>query len=247
MNSFKNLEKIHEEAKRYFIPFCEDLLSSIGGEIASISVYGSVASGEFIPSNSDINSVFVLNNLDFNFLRKSHQAVTAGIKRKITAPLFLTGQMIQNSSDVFPMEFSEIKENHVLIYGTDFFSSLVISEKALRLQCEQQIKGKILLLRQAYLESGGKSKQLEAIMVNSISSIFPLFRSALRLKGLIPPVSKDELIVNVGREFGMDSSIFIDILRDKKGDARIGKRECDSAFETYMEELQKLADIIDAL
>src|SRR5437667_194921 len=75
-----------------------------------------------------------------------------GRKHRISTPLFMTKEYVLHSTDVFPIEFTEIKERHRIIFGEDIFKDLDIPFKDMRLLCEQQIKGKLLHLRQAYLE-----------------------------------------------------------------------------------------------
>ena len=66
--------------------------------------------------------------------------------------MFLTRDYVLNSLDVFPIEFSEIKDQYKVIFGDDIFKDVEIPSKDVRLLCEQQVKGKLLHLRQAYVE-----------------------------------------------------------------------------------------------
>ena len=242
-----NLEKIEEEVKRYFLPFCDEIQKINSGNIISIVICGSAVSGDYVAGKSDINSVVIFREYLFDSFRKSAKTVNNALKRNIAPPLFLTVKMIKESVDVFPMEFSEIKENNIVIFGEDIFGNLEISVEHLRLQCEQQVKGKLLLLRQAYLETGGNGRKLESLMVDSISSVFPILRAALALRGIKIPSSKDEVLSLIENEFELSNSVMRDILKDKKGDGRIGRFDAENAFSRYVEEIRKISEIVNDL
>ena len=55
-------------------------------------------------------------------------------------PVFFTEDYIIRSTDVFPIEFLDMKENHVTLYGKDLFEAIAVDTKNLRFQCEQEIK-----------------------------------------------------------------------------------------------------------
>ena len=241
------LNNVCEEVKSSIVPFCEKLVEIHADNIKAIILYGSATSKEFVPKKSNINIMIVFNDLGLNELKKSLKLVAKGRKKRITAPLFLTMRHIETSTDVFPIEFLEMKENHLLVYGEDILDDLKISQENIRLQCESQIKGKLIRLRQAYLEIGLKRKGIESLMIDSLTSLFPIFRNILRLKGEAPPATKEDVIELMKNKFNINDQIFLNILRDKKGDEKIGEQPAEQAFETYLEEIRKLALIVDEL
>lgn len=244
---YLNLNKVNEEVKRIFIPFSDEILNVDNENILSIALYGSAVSPDYVVGKSDINSLFVFKEYNFDIFKRCCAIYKKAAKRMISPPLFLSPSMIDESVDVFPMEFSEIKDCNILIFGEDFFKDLNISYEHLRLQCEQQIKGRLLLLGQAFLETGRNGKRIEMLMVESISSIFPILRSALKLKGIDVPSSKDEIISLVEKNFEIENSIMRDILKDKKGDGKIGRFNAENAFSKYFNEITKIALIINEL
>ena len=119
MKSLVNIETLPEAARKRIVPFCEQMLQLHGETIESMVVYGSATGLNFVPKRSDVNLLIVVSELGYETLRQSLRLVDRGIKKKIAAPLFLTRQNIERSLDVFPIEFLEMKENHVVIYGED--------------------------------------------------------------------------------------------------------------------------------
>ena len=119
--------------------------------------------------------------------------------------------------------------------------------KNLRLQCEQQLKGKLIRLRQAYLEIGLKKKGMESLLKESFGSLIPVFRNVIRLKGKKPPIEKESIIKKLGEEFAIEEDLFFSILKDKKNNEKIGSQDLEPFLECYIEEIKKLAKFTDEL
>ena len=103
--SIINKEKLHSEVQGNFIPYLEKMSDIHGDNLISVFVYGSAAGENYIPKNSDINSVFVFKDLKFQALKSSLKVISKGICKKIAAPLCLTKDYINSSLDVFQIEF----------------------------------------------------------------------------------------------------------------------------------------------
>ena len=242
-----NAEKLPPEVQIKFIPYLKTMISIHNRHLISVFIYGSSAGKNYIPKISDINSVFVFKELPFASLTASLKAVSQGIPKRIAAPLFLTSEHIETSLDVFPIEFLDMKENHVLMYGTDLLSGLIIKEEHIRLFCEQQIKGKLIRIRQAYLEVGLKKKGLEALLKESLNSLIPVFRNLLRLKGQKPPIEKTEIIKQLCQTFKLDENIFLPIYKDTSNDEKIADQDVVVFLEQYLTQIKELAAGVDRL
>ncbi len=247
MERFTNLEKLPVSISNKVKSYLEELVDLYQDEILSIAVYGSVAAGDFVPKVSDVNMVIIFDRLEFTDFKKGLKLINRGIKHKISAPLFLTKEYIQRSLDVFPAEFLEMKDNHINLYGEDLLSSLNVDESNLRLYCEQQLKGKLIRIRQAYLEIGLKNRGMEALLKESFTSLIPIFRNLLRLKGLKPPVGKDKIIIQLCEQFSLNYNLFSAILKDKRNDEKIAGKKIEEVLRDYIDELDKLSKIVDKL
>ena len=246
-NSIINEEKLHIEVQKKFIPYLKAISDIHGDNLISVYIYGSAAGENYIPKVSDINSVFVFKDLKFSIFKSSLKVVSSGIFKKIAAPLFLTKDYIDSSLDVFPIEFLDMKENHILLYGEDVLSGLEIKGEHIRLFCEQQIKGKLIRIRQAYLEIGLKKKGLEALLKESLSSLIPIFRNLIRLKGKQPPINKTEIIRQLCQMFGLEENVFLPIYKDSTNDEKIANQEIVVFLERYLSQIGKLAGMVDKL
>ncbi len=245
MSDIINAHQLPEEVQNKFVPYLKKLLQLHKEKIVSVFIYGSSTGPNYSPNHSDINSVFIVRDHRFDILRKSLQIVGEGLRQKIAAPLFLTKEYIQSSLDVFPMEFGDMKENHLLVFGEDVLSSLDINEDYVRLFCEQQIKGKLLRIRQAYLTVGLNRKGMETLLKDSLNSLIPIFRNLLRLKGKTPPPHKMELIKQIGQEFGLKDGALLSIYKHISGDEKLASQNIEILLEKYIDEIEKLAGQVD--
>ncbi|MFH1847864.1 MAG: hypothetical protein ABH825_01450 [Candidatus Omnitrophota bacterium] len=247
MSRLLNLDKLPGEVRGRIEPYLKSLLDVHKDNVRSIFIYGSAAGSNFIPGVSDINTAVVLKKIEFGDLKKGLGIISKGIPKKITAPLLLTKEHIDTSLDVFPVEFLNMKESHVVVYGEDILGPVSIDEKNIRFICEQQIKGRLIRIRQGYLEVGLKKKGIEALLKESLASLIPMFRALLRLKGKQPPVDKAGVLAQLCDEFGLRKDVFLPVYRDKSNDEKIESKDVEEYFEKYIADIQKLADAVDRL
>ena len=165
-------------------------------------------------------------------------------------PLLLDRRWIEDARDVFPIEFLELREHHVLLHGeTDPFADLPVNLDHLRLEVEQQLRGKLLHLWEAYLET----RRLGA----------PAARAAARdAAGLrLDPARRAAPGGRTGRRRGAtrrpssprSSDAFACRSRRSAGSSACGAArehlasdELEALFEAYLAELRGLTDALDA-
>jgi predicted nucleotidyltransferase len=245
MAEIRNIQQLPESVRARVEDYAGKFLQLHGGNVLSLVVYGSAASGNFVPKVSDINIAAVLKRLDFADLTKSLHLVKEGKAHKIMPPLLLTSDYIQRSIDVFPVEFLDLRDQHVLLYGEDIFSSLKIDDRHLKLFCEEQIKGKLLRIRQAYLEVGLNPRGKEALLKDSLHSLIPIFRNLLRLAQKPLPSSKEDILKALGQAFTVPSDVLVAIYRDRINDEKIAGQDIDGVIEQYITVLEQLALKVD--
>ncbi len=247
MSSLYNVEHLPVSAARKIENFVVTLLSLHETNVTSILVYGSAAGVNFNPQTSDINIAVIVKTLDMDVMTKSLNAVSQAKKDGISAPLFLTREYIRSSSDVFPIEFSEIKDQHVVIFGEDVFAEITVDAQHIRLFCESQIKGKILRVRQSYLESKGDERIIRTILHDSLNGLMPIFRQMLILKKITPPAHKKELLKQFCSIFELNADHILPIYDDRNRITLIPVAYVTKHLQDYLELLLKLADHIDSL
>lgn len=241
------LDNIGQDVRRIIEPYLKKLLDIHKENIVSIVLYGSATGKYFVPKRSDINLLVVFNELGFSQLKGSLKLIGAGINKKIRAPLFLSISHIQTSKDTFPIEFMEIKENNILLYGRDLFKDMKIDESNTRLFCEREIKGKLIRLRQAFLEVGVNKKAIKALMEESMYSLMPIFRAIIQLKGQKFSIDKESVLIELCNHYNLDRGIFLAILKHRLGREKIAYKDVEVLFEKYLNQIQKLAEVVDGM
>jgi hypothetical protein len=244
MDILVNLEKLNSHVKKVLVPFSQAMIALHGDNLKSISLYGSAVGEDFIPKKSNVNLLLVMERIDPPDLKMSLKLIKQGRKKGII-PLLFTIEHIKSSTDTFPVEFLEMKENYVLIYGKDILGELEVNSRNVRHQCEQQLKGGLIRLYQVYLEIGMREKRIRALLINSLTSFIPIFRSLLRLKGKALPVKKRDIISDLEREFTVNGGIFLKVLEMKEG--KKVKDNLEKLFDDYLEEVEKLCIISDRM
>lgn len=255
--SLKNIDEFPQSIQPVITGFARKLLAlkpethgspeNLDDNIHSILVYGSAAGVNYNHGVSNINFAVIVKNLDFSVLKQSLGLIKSGRKHKIATPLFLTRDYILNSLDVFPVEFSEIKEQHKVIFGEDVFKDLDIPIKDVRLLCEQQIKGKLLHLRQAYLDIGDDPSVLKNFLLTVLNDLIPVFRQLIILKGQKPVGQKEEMLECLAGIFTLDKEPFLAVLRDKNRKILISSHQVEAYFQNFLNQLENLSRHMDSL
>jgi len=245
--SLKNISEFPRLIQPVIIEFANKLLKNLDDNVHSIVVYGSAAGVNYNHGVSNINIAVIVKTLDFSVLKQSLALVKSGRKHRISTPLFLTKEYILNALDVFPIEFSEIKEQHRVIFGDDIFKDLDIPLKDVRLLCEQQIKGKLLHLRQAYLDIGPNPFVLKNLLLSALGDLVPVFRQLIILKGQKPIEQKEEMLEDLAKIFSLDPGPFLAVTHDKNRKILISSNQVEAHLQNFLNQLEKLSRHMDSL
>ncbi len=241
------MAKIPKVPSEIFGEFSDDCKTLFGTELVSIILYGSGARGDYLPGMSDLNFLIVLSEKAISEIGKAFDLLKKWRKRRVATPLFLTEHYIERSLDSFPLEFWDMQRFHQIVYGNDVLKPLSIRRPDLRLQCEREVKGKLLHLRQNYLNSEGKAWRLRILLTLSISSFATIFNALLFLKDEAPENHRQDIFLKTARVFELNSDVFNRILEIRRRKLKPNKSEAVQLTEAYIEEIRKLAEKVDAL
>lgn len=221
----------------------DNLMKSLGDRLQSIVLYGSAARGDFQKATSDFNLFVVLDDLEPSTLDTISPVVSRWIGKKQPFPRFFSRQLIQNSTDVFPIEFLEIKTHKVILYGPDPLEDVVVHTDHLRLWCERELREKMMRLREAYMAAKGKSKTVKRLLIESYSIFLAIFRGCLHLLGGDIPAHNEDVVEAFCARAELDEAPFGTILRLRGGE----KIDTDplELFARYYGELTKAVERVD--
>ena len=241
------MSKAPKDPEETFPSIVGDYRGLFAEDLISVIVYGSAASSDYVPGKSDINFMIVLSEKGIDALDQAFDLVARWKKRNVTTPLFLTEAYVRTSLDVFPIEYLNFQNSYEVVYGKDILKDLSFDRKFLRMQCEREVKGKLLLLREAFLESRGKGKDLQQLVAQSLGAFVAIFNGLLWLKGKDLPHHKRDVIRNVCQTFQMDAGIFEKLLNVKEKTVKLTGPEMTQLFKAYLKEIQQLWKIVDTL
>jgi predicted nucleotidyltransferase len=225
--------------------FVANLKNIYSDQLVAIVLYGSAASGEYAGRHSNVNLAVILKDTAIQSLKKASRFINKN-RFSIINPIFFTEEYIKKSTDVFPVEFLDIKENHIILYGKDVFGDLQIDIKNLRFQCEQELKSKILNIKKLYLRMRDRAI-LKDLLFKSFTSSLHILRNLVRLKGKMPSYKKKDVLDEVARELTVDASVLRKILDAKNKNIRLNNKDIDELFTILVETLEDIAGKVDLL
>ena len=161
-------------AEKQINEFISRLRAASGENLQSVILYGSAADGEFHPEFSNVNLLCVLRETSFATLTAMAPAVEWWTRQKHHAPLVLTREELERSTDVFSIEFLDMKQRHRVLFGEDVLSGLQIPMHLHRAQLEYELREKLILLRERL--SAGRERQ-KAVMGPDAEFVINLYDS----------------------------------------------------------------------
>jgi hypothetical protein len=158
-------------------------------------------------------------------------------KHKIVAPLLMTEDDLGRSGRLFPLEFLQMTQHHVVLAGHDPFVEFHIDRDQLAWQCEQELMSNLLRLRQRFVEGAGRIEAIQALLILSITAVLPCIRGLLHLMEQ-PSKGKDIEILEVLPDiFQFDPTTFLEILHIKRGLSSPGSLEWTNVYSRYLQNL----------
>ena len=222
----------------------ETLKKACGDDLLAFVLYGSAAAGDSIPGKSDCNVMVVLKNSGLATLKTVASASKSWIKAGNPPPLIFTPEYLLSSGDTFPIELADMKEFHKVLFGADLLASIRINPADLRIALEREFKGKLILLREAYIATGGDRKALARLMTDSLSQFLVLCRAALRLHTDAVPGSKLECVARLRKHADFDAEIFQAAHEMRKGGYK-GGQDIERLFDRYLAGIGQLCLAMD--
>jgi len=236
-----------KQPEEIFDAFCADYEALYGPDLLSIILYGSCTRGEYVPKKSDINFMLLLTEHGIAQLGKALKLSEKWRKHAVATPLFLTRSYIETSLDTFPIELLNFQSSYRVLRGEDPLKNLVFDRKMLRLQCERELKGKLLQLREQFLETSGNARSVKDLIARSLPTFSAIFQAVVYLHGKQVQNNRTMLLDTMQQLLGLDGRLFTRLytVRDEKMPPN--PNEAIKLMEDYIEEIRRLALAVDRL
>ena len=234
-------------AEKQIDEFVSRMKQAAGQNLQSIVLYGSAATGEFQADFSNLNLLCILRETSFSKLSAISPVVEWWHRQKNPAPLIMTQEELEHSTDVFSIEFLDMQHHHRVIFGDELLRPLQIPMHQHRAQLEYELREKLILLRQRLLEAGDNDRALWQLLLGSVSTFGTLFRHALLALGDAAPHSKREAIQLLAARIPFEPSAFLQLLdiRDHKADRK--QFDAKDVFTRYLAAVQHVTSAVDTM
>lgn len=226
----------------------EDLKATHGDNLASVVLYGSAAAGDHVELRSDYNLLIALNRITPEDLRLAQAPMREWQRLGHPLPVYFTVEELSDAADVFPIEFHQMANARMVLYGKDPFEFVELSDENLRHQTEYELRSKLIQLRRLYIPASTSSEKLASLMSESLSSFAALFRAVLLLHGQEAPISKADCVRATVSLLDLDPTPFEQIFDFRSGEESPGSdKEANEIFGAYLHEIEKVTEAVDEL
>ncbi|MBK6795421.1 MAG: hypothetical protein IPG76_01090 [Acidobacteria bacterium] len=223
------------------------LKDGLGNDLVSIIAYGSAINSTGKTNKSDHQLLVVTRHLNITDLRKVTPVIKWLVSDGYAMPTLFTGDELENSLDVYPIEFRHMKQSYKVLFGKDLLGEQQISKDHLRWQTEHELRGKLMRLRSLYIPASESNDDLLKLMTDSIVSFVRLLRPVLEMFGEEPPVSRMATVKNTGEKLKIDTSPLARILDQRNEPKELMGMEIQDLFSGYLDCLTRVTEAVDRL
>jgi len=227
--------------------FAEEVAGALGNRLVALLLYGSAARGAHVPDRSDLNTLLICDAVDEDLFARLEPAVRGWTRAGHPAPLILTEREWRESADVFPIEYEDMRHAHRVLAGRDPWVGVTVRREDLRRQLEQELRGKLVRLRQAYAALRSEPKRLGPVLVGSAAGLFTMLRTALRRAGRPAPAAPDDLVREAAALIGFGAGDLEDVLAHVQGRKTLKLGPRDPRAAAYLVAVARAAEFVDRL
>jgi predicted nucleotidyltransferase len=236
-------KKIVQEALNGLVA---DLRATHGDNLASVVLYGSAAAGDHIELRSDYNLLISLHRITPEDLRQAQAPMREWQRLGHPLPVYFTVEELSDAADVFPIEFYQMSQARILLFGKDPFEFVKLSDSHLRHQTEYELRSKLIQLRRLYIPASVSLTKLCDLMSDSLSSFAALFRAVLLIHGVKAPVAKPDCVRETVRLLNLQSEPFERIFAIRSSDQLPAtEEEANDLFGAYMLQIERVVEAVD--
>lgn len=232
--------------------FKTELEDIYGAVLEAVAVTGEAASPCYRAGRTPLQTVVIVSDLNPAVLRAYRPSLRRWARKRIPTPLFFDPAYLEGALDAFPLEFREIADFYVLLHGdARFFESIRIDQDHLRRQVEEQLRGKLIHLWEHYLVAGGKRRDLERLLIETLPGFEVPMRGMLRLRDPNATEAVHDrpvgvpLIEAVSSELTLALPTMARLEAHRLSGEKLTDPDLDLVFEDYLGELRQIIDRID--
>jgi len=187
-----------------------------------------------------LHALALVDRLAFDDLVKCVPSVAGWQRRSLAVPLILELEEFIRTLDVFPLEYGDIIAHHVIVAGADVFGATRVSPNDVRRACELAAKSHLIHLREGFLETGGSSDEVGALIAASA----PAFRVLLANIARLADDDDDDVAETAERQIGISASVVREVLSAGAG-TRSAIAEPTALLAQYIAAAERVWEYVD--
>lgn len=223
----------------------DDLAGIFGTRLTAVLVYGTHARPHPRAVKAPVQTLALVETLDYAQLAGAAQRAAAWQAAGLDMPLLLPFEEFRRSLDAFPLEYGDILAHHILVRGDDPLAGIAVAAEDMRRACEVKIRAHAIHLREGFLLTGQRPKEVADLIVASAGPFASLIETYARVTGAPAQSPPDAQATHVGRVAGLDRDLVARLLRLEE-DHQLDAAEAASLFPAYLDLVHALVRVIDA-
>lgn len=213
--------------------------------LISVVLYGSAVVGAQLDEDAAKKILIVVKHIAPPDLKAAHEVAEWWRLEGNPPPVYFTNQEIEDSSDVFPIEFIDMSQVRRVVYGKDPFERLDIPTHNLRHQLEYELRGKLIRLRTLYIPASQNANRLSQLMANSLDSFAVLFRHVLAMLNKDAPFDKRDCVMRLADALKLDKNVFTRVFEYAADDEIWLEAETNETFAKYLAQIERVIEAVD--
>lgn len=233
-----SIEDLPQDTQDILARYIEQIRQQWSADLDGLVLFGSAARGDFITGRSNLNILLVVRNLTVDLLRRAGQLHRQWGPQNIIAPLVMTEDDLKRSCHLFPLEYLQMTQHHLVLAGRNPFGDTPVDPARLGWQCEHELMANLLRVRQRFIEGEGRIEAIQALLILSITAVLPCLRGLLFCLGQSSQEKDGVLLETLPTTIQFDPNTFLDILNMKRGLSSPGSLEWPKAYARYLQSLE---------
>jgi predicted nucleotidyltransferase len=176
--------------------------NAFGTALVSIVLFGSAAENR-LRASSDVNLMIVLERIEqaaLDAFREPLRAARAAVRAEA---MMLTRAELTSAARIYPVKYSDIRERHRVLAGSDPFAQLDIPAADLRRQTREILMNTALRLRERYVRLSIRPEQLVPVIADAAGPLRAAAAALARLESKRAASPRDAL-VDLAGEVGVE-------------------------------------------
>ena len=222
----------------------DELQTVFGPRLRAVMVYGAHARPHARQVQAPVQTAALVDAITYGDLSACAERAGAWQRQGLEMPLLLPVSEFERSLDAFPLEYGDIIDHHVLVFGDDPFVGHVVVGEDLRRACEVQARGHVIHLREGFLLAAHDAAAVARLVTASSGPFASLMDAFTRVTGGPRQATPDMVATHAARVAGLSSSLILRLLAVEE-DATLDPADATQLFPAYIDLMHALVAFVD--